>query len=127
MGLRLTGASRHNSPEMAPTFDTILPLSTGRRRRPRRRPDKLHADKACEAKTRRQECRAGGNVPRIARKGVERSQKLGRHRWVVERTDSWFNRFCRLPIRDERRADIYEIFTSLAASLISLNQITRFC
>ncbi|WP_156635583.1 transposase, partial [Methylobacterium sp. Leaf123] len=49
------------------------------------------------------------------------------HRWVVERTHAWFNRFRRLPIRYERRADIYEAFTSLAASLITLNQIRRFC
>ena len=38
-----------------------------------------------------------------------------------------FNRFRRLPVRYERREDIYEAFTSLAASLITLNQIRRFC
>ncbi|SFM77966.1 hypothetical protein SAMN05192568_105538, partial [Methylobacterium pseudosasicola] len=27
----------------------------------------------------------------------------------------------------ERRSDIYEAFTSLAASLVTLNQIRRFC
>jgi hypothetical protein len=32
-----------------------------------------------------------------------------------------------LPIRYEHRADIYQAFTSLAASLITLNQIKRFC
>ncbi|WP_156383797.1 IS5 family transposase [Methylobacterium sp. Leaf456] len=127
LGLRLTEANRHDSPQMAPTLDAIPPLSTGRRGRPRRRPDKLHADKAYDAKARRQECRARGIVPRIARKGIESSEKLGRHRWVVERTHAWFNRFRRLPIRYERRADIYQAFTSLAASLITLNQIKRFC
>ena len=106
---------------MAPTLDAIAPLSTGRRGRPRRRPDKLHADKAYDAKARRQECRARGIVPRIARKGIESSEKLGRHRWVVERTHAWFNRFRRLPICYERRVDINEAFTSLAASLITLN------
>ncbi len=83
LGLRLTGANRHDSPQMASTLDAIPPLRTGRRGRPRRRPDKLHADKAYEAKARRQECRARGIVPRIARKGIESSEKLGRHRWVV--------------------------------------------
>ena len=99
----------------------------GRRGRPRRRPDKLRADKAYDAKARRQECRTRGIVPRIARKGVESSERLGRHRLVVERTHAWFNRFRRLPIRYERRADIYQAFTSLAASLVTLNQIRRFC
>lgn len=84
LGLRLTEANRHDSPQMAPTLDAIPPLSSGRPGRPRRRPDKLHADKAYDAKARRQECRARGIVPRIARKGIESSQKLGLHRWVVD-------------------------------------------
>jgi IS5 family transposase len=66
---------------MAPTLDAIPPVSTGRRGR---RPDKLHADKAYDAKARRQECRARGIVPRIARKGIQSSERLGRHRWVVD-------------------------------------------
>lgn len=32
-----------------------------------------------------------------------------------------------LPVRYERRADLYQAFTTLAASLIILNQISRFC
>lgn len=111
---------------MAPTLDAIPPVR-GRRGRPRRRPDKLHADKAYDARSRRQECRARGIVPRIARRGVESSERLGRHRWVVERTHAWFNRFRRLAVRHERRADLYEAFTNLAAALITLRQIRRFC
>jgi transposase len=112
---------------LAPTLDAIPPLRSGRRGRPRHRPDKLHADKAYDAIPRRHECRARGIVPRIARRGIDSSERLGRHRWVVERTHAWFNRFRRLPVRYERRADIYDAFTSLAASLITLNQIRRFC
>ncbi|MGH1569446.1 IS5 family transposase [Methylobacterium sp. P31] len=127
LGVCLSGANRHDSAMMAPTLDAIPPLRNGRRGRPRRRPDKLHADKAYDARPRRHECRARGIVPRIARRGIDSSERLGRHRWVVERTHAWFNRFRRLPVRYERRADIYEAFTSLAASLITLNQIKRFC
>ncbi|SFG34297.1 Transposase DDE domain-containing protein [Methylobacterium gossipiicola] len=65
----------------------------------------------------------GGSSRASPEKAIESSEKLGRHRWVVERTHAWFNRFRRLPIRYERRADIYEAFTSL----ITLNQIRRFC
>ena len=127
LGLVLTGANCHDSPLMAPTLDAIPPVRSGRRGRPRRRPDKLHADKAYDAPVRRQECRARGITPRIARRGIERSDRLGRHRWVVERSHAWFNRARRLPVRYERRADIYEAFTFLQASLITLNQIKRFC
>jgi hypothetical protein len=44
---------------------------------------------------------------RIARPGVESKQRLGRHRWVVERTNAWKNQQRRLPVRDERRDDVH--------------------
>ncbi len=95
--------------------------------RPRCRPRKLHADKAYDHRRCRAECRERSITPRIARRGVECSDHLGRHRWVVERTLAWLARFRRLTIRYERRADIHRAFTSLACSLICLNQIRRFC
>jgi transposase len=64
---------------------------------------------------------------RIARKGIDASDRLGRHRWVVERTFSWLNQFRRLTIRYERRQDIHEAFLSLGCSLICFNAVTRFC
>ncbi|KIU36407.1 transposase [Methylobacterium radiotolerans] len=109
---------------MAPALDASPPARNGRRGRSRHRPDKLHADKAYDARPRRRECRARGIVPRIARRSSER---LGRHRRVVERAHAWFRRFRRLPVRYERRADIYEAFTGLAASSLTLNQTKRFC
>jgi transposase len=42
-------------------------------------------------------------TPRIARRGVEGSRRLGGHRWVIERTLAWFARFRRLTVRCERR------------------------
>lgn len=76
--------NRHDSVMMAPTLDAFPPVRSGRRGRPRRRPHKLHADKAYDAKARREECRPRGIVPRIARRGIESSEKLGRHRRVGE-------------------------------------------
>ena len=111
---------------MAPTLDAIPPIR-GKRGRPRRRPGKLHADKAYDARNRRRECYVRGIVPRIARCGIESSEKLGRHRWVAERTHAWFNSFRRLRIRYEIRDDIYDAFTTLAQALITLNQCRRFC
>jgi transposase len=48
------------------------------RGRPRRRPKKLHADKAYDHRRCRKECRAHSILPRIARRGVETSERLGR-------------------------------------------------
>jgi transposase len=56
--------------------------------------------------------------PRIARRGVSSSERLGRHRWVIERTLVWFTRFRRLTVCYERRLDILLGFYLLAAGLV---------
>ena len=66
------------------------------------------------------------HAPHRAAHGVERSDRLGRHRWVVERTLAGLARFRRLTIRDARRADIHRAFTPLACSPICPNQTKRF-
>ncbi|MEV4179407.1 hypothetical protein [Nonomuraea sp. NPDC049709] len=48
--------------------------------------DKLHADKPYDHKQLRAKVRRRGITVRIARKNVESSQRLGRHRWVIGRT-----------------------------------------
>jgi transposase len=54
----------------------------------------------------------------------ESSEKLGRHRWVVERTLAWLAKYRRLTIRYERREDIHEAFLHLGCSLICLNYLS---
>jgi IS5 family transposase len=108
------------------TLDLIVPIAQ-RRGRPRRRPDRAHADKGYSSKANRAACRRRGIVPRIARKGVESGEHLGRHRWVVERTFAWLYRFRRLLIRYERRSDIHRAFLHLACALITLSFVVRFC
>lgn len=66
-------------------------------------------------------------MPRIARRGVESSQRLGRHRRVVERTLAWLSRFRRLAIRYARREDVHLGFTTPACALVTLGQCKRFC
>ncbi|MDX3772178.1 MULTISPECIES: transposase, partial [unclassified Streptomyces] len=46
------------------------------------------------------------------------SQRLGRHRWTVERTMSWLAGCRRLHRRYERKADHFLGFTSIACTLI---------
>jgi transposase len=118
----LTAANVHDSVPFEPLLDAVPPIA-GQRGRPRQRPDKLHADKAYDHRRCRRACQRRGIKHRIARRGVESSQKLGRHRWVVERTFAWINRFRRLTIRYERRIDIHRAFTTIACSLICLNAL----
>jgi transposase len=84
----------------------------GRQGRPRRRPDKLHADKGYDHCRCRRECWARSITPRIARRGIESSERLGRYRWIVERTLARLARSRRLAIRYEQRADPHLAFTT---------------
>ena len=124
LGFLLTGANVHDSKPFEDLLDAI-PSVPRRRGRPRRRPDKLHADKAYDSRRCRQACQDRGIKARIARRGFETSQKLGRHRWVIERTFAWLNRFRRLAIRYERRLDIHHAFTALACSVICLRKLVQ--
>jgi len=123
----LSGANRHDSRMLAPTLDAVPGVRAKQRGRPRCRPAKLHADKAHDYRRCRRECRARGITPRIARRGIESSTRLGRHRWVVERTFAWLARFRRLTVRHERRADLHLALTTLACAVICLRQLRRFC
>jgi IS5 family transposase len=113
----LSAANVHDSRMCLETVDAIAPVK-GRRGRPRKRPEKLHADKAYDSRALREGLRKRGITPQIARRGVESSERLGRYRWVVERTISWLNRFRRLRIRYERRADIHLAFLNIGCALI---------
>jgi hypothetical protein len=73
---------------MVPLLDSIAPIRAARGR-PRHRPGKLHADKAYDIRALCAEIRRRGIGVRIARKGVESSQRPGRHRWIVEACLSW--------------------------------------
>jgi transposase len=112
LAVKLTAANQHDGLAFEPLLDAIPPIQ-GRHGRPRRRPQKLHADKAYDARHCRAYLRRRGIKSRIARRGIESNERLGRHRWVVERTLAWLNRFRRLAIRYERRADIHEAFLQL--------------
>ena len=88
---------------------------------------KLPADKGYDFPPCRRALRRRAIQPRIARRGADSSERLGRHRWAVERTLAWFSRLRRLTIRYERCIDIFEAFHHLAAALIPWRFIQRFC
>src|SRR2546427_9067458 len=85
------------------------------------RPAKLHADKGYDFKRCRAHLRQRGIIGRIARRGIESSERLGKNRWVVERTHSWFAGFGKLRIRFERRLDIHEALLKLDRKSTRLN------
>jgi transposase len=125
LAVQLTDANVHDSRVFEDLIDAVSPIQQ-RRGRPRMPPAKLHADKAYDVPRCREALRRRRIKARIARRRVDSSERLGRHRWVVERTLAWFSRFRRLTVRYDRRADIHQAFLSLAASLICWSYVQRW-
>jgi hypothetical protein len=75
---------------LAAVVDDIPPVRTPSGRR-RVRPGKLDADKGYGSAANRAWLRQRGITARIARRGIESSTRLGRHRWRVERALSWLS------------------------------------
>ncbi len=93
--------------------------------RPRRRPRKLHGDKGYDYAACRKTLAKRGIIARIARKGIESSTRLGRHRYVIERTLEWVSRFRRLTRRYDREADHLKGFLHLACAVICYRRARR--
>ncbi len=129
LAVEQSAANTHDSKMLEQTVDAIRPIRgpRGRPGRPRKRPEKLHADKGYDFPRCRKALRKRGIKSRIARRGVDSSERLGQHRWVVERTLSWLNRYRRLKVRYERRADIHQAFLDLGCALICWGYVKRFC
>ncbi|SMQ95144.1 tis1421-transposase b [Xanthomonas fragariae] len=117
----VTGANRHDSVVFEELIDALPPIG-GKPGRPRRWPDKLHADKAYDIDRCRAFLKQRGIIARIAR-----NDRLGRHRWGVERTHAWFAGMGKLRIRFERRIDLHLALLSLACSIICLRLLPGFC
>jgi IS5 family transposase len=104
-----------------------IPAVRGLSGRPRSRPDKLHADKGYDFARCRRHLRKRGICPRIARRGIERNDRLGKHRWVVERTHAWLSAFGKLRIRFERRLDTHLALLTLACAVMCSRFVEEFC
>ena len=123
----ITAANVAETRTLERLLDAIPPVR-GKKGHPRRRPDKLHADKGYRSRRNQRILWARGIKSRIARPKQESSKRLGRHRWVVERTFAWLNQMRRLIIRYERRDDIHEALLRLGCSLICFNFLQHtFC
>ncbi len=81
------------------------------------KPGRLHADKAYDVPHLRRWLWGKHIGVRIARKGIESSERLGRRRWVIERTMSWLTGYRRLNHPYERKPGNYLAFLGLAAAL----------
>jgi transposase len=91
--------------------------------RRRCRPGKVDADKAYDHAANRAYLRRRGIKPRIARRGIESSQRLGRQRWQIERTLSWLSCYRRLGVRWDRGSERWFAFVLLACALVCFHRL----
>ncbi len=104
------------------TLDAV-PLRT---RRGIRRPTHLCLDKGYDYKEPEAEARERSVRPHIRRRGEPPLIGCVRgkpRRWVVERTNSWHNRYRGLLVRWERKAGNYMALLLLACGLIAIQQV----
>lgn len=106
----------HDSLALKPLIRGI-PAVRSRRGPRRRRPVKLRADKAYISTKHLAWLRKRGLVARIARPGIESGERLGRHRWKIERSIARLFGYRRLTGRYERKGWHFLAFLSLAAVL----------
>jgi transposase len=105
LGLPLTAAVTAGNVNDTLLFTALLdevPAVLTPARQRRSRPRKVDADKAYDHAANRAYLRCRGIKPRIARRGVKSSTRLGRHRWRIERTLSWLSCYRRLAVRWDR-------------------------
>ena len=124
IALVVAGANRHDSKLAEPTLRAI----EAKRPSPRTVEQKLHADKGYDSGKFRAFVARRGYVARIPRRGEKPKLRLPKwlrrkaRRWVVERAHSWMNRFRRILIRWEKRADNYLAMLHLACAWIAFSQ-----
>lgn len=122
LSVAVSGANLHDSRALVPLVMGI-PSIRSRQGPRRRRPAKLHGDKGHDYDHLRKWLRERGIVPRFAHRGAESSARLGRRRWVVERTMPWLSGCRRLRRRYERKPEHFIGFTAIAVMLMCLRRL----
>jgi transposase len=130
LGNLLDAASPAEVTLVEATLETIAVPRPGRGR-PRKRPERLISDKACDSEALRK---------RLAKRGIDlicphrknrtkpplqdrRKLRRSKRRWKVERTFAWLGNFRRLVGRWERHIKMYRAFFHVACLLITLRQL----
>jgi transposase len=100
-----------------------VPPVRGKVGRPRQRPSRVTADRGYDHNKYRRELRRRGIRSEIARRQTDHCSRLGRVRWVVERTFAWLHQLKRLLVRYDRRHEIHEAFLALACCLVCFRRL----
>jgi putative transposase len=120
IGLAVSGANTHDKRLVEETLSSV-PIAAPD---PDEVDQHLCLDKGYDYEDVRETVAEYGYTAHIPHKGEDPSQRrklpgYRARRWVVERTHSWMNRFRRLLIRWEKKADNYAAMLQLACAFIA--------
>jgi transposase len=117
LATRLTAANVNEVTQLLPLVDAVPPVG-GKPGHPRRRPERIYADRGFDSESNREGMRQRGIQPFIPKQRTPHGSGLGVFRWVAERTISWFHGFRKLRLRTDWRSEVHEAFLTLASALI---------
>ena len=118
--IRAVPANRSDQVEVLPAV-TSMPCIGGQPGRPRRHPEDLYADAGFDCEATRSILRWLGIIPHIRHRKEGHGSRLGRVRWVVERTISWIKGLRRMRVRYDRSGISIDAWTSIAAAVVCLH------
>jgi len=128
LAVAVAGANRHDMKLAEPTLESIV---IERPKPTKKHPQNLCLDKAYDFPEVDELVADWGYTGHIARRGVDQSKRkripgYRARRWVVERTNSWMNRFRRLLIRWEKKKENYVAMLHIACAWITYQQAGIF-
>lgn len=124
LAIRTAGANASDHTQIRPVV-LDFPKVGGKPGRPKQAPDDLYADRGYDSDATRAFLGWLGIAAHIAKRRTPHGSGLGKVRWVVERTISWIKGLRRMRVRYDRSAVIQDAWTSLAASVICFQILTR--
>jgi len=121
ISLAIEGANRH---DMRLVRETIEQIVTERPEPSEAKPQGMCLDKGYDYAEVRDTLKEFGFTAHIRSRGEEanalkKEAGFRARRWVVERTHSWMNRFRRILVRWEKKAENYAAFLHFACALIA--------
>ena len=133
LGAALDAASPSEIKLLEATLDTVAVRRTHRPGRPRKRPDRLIADRGYDSNAVRAMLVRRGIEPiipartnnTIATHQDGRTLRRYQRRWLIERTIGWIGNFRRLTVRYDRLMETYGGFFHLACALITLRKVLK--
>ncbi len=118
LGTVVAPASRHDSPLLEATLDTLEPLGE--------LPDRasVHLDRAYDSKATREKLEARALSGEIAQRGKPAPLQAAK-RWVVERTNSWHNAHKKLVWCTERCGRVIDFWVAFSEVIIIVRRLVR--